>query len=129
MESTGDSPMKWVILSDQFFIGQKTVVAMADIDLELTRAEKAAILNGCGHLYRDRPMGKAGDLFSIQGKRFEIIDVSQRTLETVANNYYSMEGFTSPCDFMEAWKTGRPGRWEPEKRVYVHWFRLEGTGK
>lgn len=102
---------------------QKTALAMSGINLELTEREKTAILRGRGYVFRSRPLGRAGDEFSVDGKLFEIVDVSERTLATVARTYYTIDVFDPAADSIEGCKIMDSDRWEPEKAIYIHWFR------
>ncbi|RPJ36507.1 MAG: hypothetical protein EHM35_08005 [Planctomycetaceae bacterium] len=99
---------------------------MGTADLCLTPAEEKSILSGKRHIYKSVPCARAWDTFLVDGKRFEIIDVSERSLYTIANKYYPIEGCQSPHDFIRDWRAGHSGDWSPEQAVYVHWFRETG---
>jgi hypothetical protein len=94
------------------------------VNLHLTQEEEKRILNeGTRHVFRDAPMARAWDTFQVDGRRYEIIDVSERSLNTIADRYYRMEHCSSPDEFIRAWKAGNSGRWDPERMLYIHWFR------
>jgi hypothetical protein len=97
---------------------------MKDVDLHLTRDELEDILNkGTRHVFRSTPLGRAWDTFHVNGKRYEIIDVSERSMGTVANTYYRMENCSTPGEFIRRWKASHSGNWEPGQMLYIHWFR------
>lgn len=97
---------------------------MKDVDLHLTRDEVEDILNkGTRYIFRSTPECQAWDRFHINGKRYEIIDVSERSVGTIANKYYRLENYRSPEDFIRSWKASHPGEWKPGHMLYIHWFR------
>lgn len=95
---------------------------MADLDLALSAPERAAIGEGRTFLVRDRPAGRAGDVFAADGRRFEIVDVNERSLGSVADRLFVAAGYDSPEGFIAGWEASR-GRWDPGRKVYVCWFR------
>ncbi|OPY30037.1 MAG: hypothetical protein A4E28_00535 [Methanocella sp. PtaU1.Bin125] len=97
---------------------------MKDVDMHLTDDEIESIVKaGTRHVFRSAPMGRAWDTFHVNGKYYEIIDVSERSADTIARVYYRLENFNSPEDFIRVWKEGHSGRWEPKRMLYIHWFR------
>jgi|AGTN01.1.fsa_nt_gi hypothetical protein len=95
---------------------------MGTVDIRLTPAEIKCISEGTCHVYKSVPCGRPGDTFTVNDRRFEIIDVSERSLKAIANRYYRMEGYDSPADFLLDW-TAHYSLQDPECRIYVHWFR------
>lgn len=94
------------------------------VDLHLTQEEEKYILNqGTRHVFRNAPLARAWDTFQVNGKQYEIIDVSERPLNTVANSYYRMENYGTPEEFIGGWKARNSGKWDPEQVLYIHWFR------
>jgi hypothetical protein len=97
---------------------------MKDVDLQLTRDELDHVLNeGTCHVFRSTPLGRTWDTFRVNGRRYEIIDVSERSMGTIAHMYYRLENCNSPEDFIHNWKARHSGSWEPERMLYIHWFR------
>ncbi len=97
---------------------------MSTVNLHLTSAEEAGILNKRkGYVFKDRPWGKAGDTFSVDGRQFELIDVSERSLNNVSQKYHTMDGYATPSDFLSGWKTVYGSEGDPGSILYIHWFR------
>jgi hypothetical protein len=97
---------------------------MKDVDLHLTMEEVRDIIDeGTRHVFRSAPLGRAWDTFNINGKRFELIDVSERSVNAIANKYYRIEHYRSPEDFILGWKASHSGSCDPEQLLYIHWFR------
>ncbi len=97
---------------------------MKDVDLHLTSDELENILKeGTRHVFRSAPLGRAWDTFNVNGKRYELIDVSERSTGTVASMYYRLENCSSPEEFIRSWKASHAGSWKPEQMLYIHWFR------
>ncbi len=97
---------------------------MKDVDLHLTCDELENILKeGTRHVFRSAPLGRAWDTFHVNGNHYELIDVSERSMGTIANTYYRLENYSTPEDFIRSWKDSHAGRWEPEQMLYIHWFR------
>lgn len=97
---------------------------MKEIDLHLTCDETEKIVHeGIRHVYRTAPGGRAWDTFHTNGRRFEIIDVSERSAGTTASTYYRLEGCATPEDYIRGWKESHGGHWEPDQILYIHWFR------
>ena len=101
---------------------KKAAPVMADLELMLSKDEKAAIRDGRTFLLRGQPAGRAGDIFSAAGRRFEIVDVCERTLGSVADRLFVAAGYDSPEGFIAGWEASR-GHWDPDRKVYVCWFR------
>ena len=100
---------------------------MGTVDLRLTPAEQQSILRDRKrHVFKDTSRARAWDTFTVNGERFEIIDVSERSLGAIASAYYPIEGCRSPGDFIRAWKARHSGDWRPEQTVFIHWFREAG---
>ncbi len=95
-----------------------------DINLNLTQDEECRILaDRARHVFREAPVGRAWDIFGVNGKRFELIDVSERSLAVAASTYYRLERCGSPEDFIRRWKADHRGHWDPEQMIFIHWFR------
>ena len=101
---------------------KKAAPIMAELDFALDEDEKAAIREGRTFLLREQPAGRAGDVFSADGRRFEIVDVSERTLGSVADRLFVAAGYDSTEGFIVGWEAAR-GRWDPDQKIYVCWFR------
>ncbi len=76
---------------------------------------------------RNQKYGEVGDNFPLRsGARngvFVILAHTRHSLDYVAWNLYLVEGFKSYKDFVDVWLELHPkAGWEPEKRVWVHWF-------
>lgn len=99
-------------------------IAMGNVNIQLTQDEEADILKrGRGFVFKSTPQGRAGDTFSIDGRRFELVDVCERSLSMVSQQYYTIDGYSTPSDFSAAWKRAHRGVWDPDAKLYVHWFR------
>ncbi len=97
---------------------------MGNVNLHLTQDEESDILKkGRGYVFKSRPQGRTGDIFSIDGRRFELVDVCERSLSMISKQYYTLKGYSTPSDFAAAWKREHPGEWNPDAKLYVHWFR------
>lgn len=97
---------------------------MGNVNFHLTQDEEADILTkGRGFVFKNTPQGRAGDTFSIDGRRFELIDICERSLGTVSRQYYTIDGYSTPADFAAAWKRTHRVEWNPDAKLYVHWFR------
>jgi hypothetical protein len=97
---------------------------MNDVDMKLTNDERDCVLNkGTCHVFRSAPLGRTWDTFQVNGKRYEIIDISERSMSTIARVYYRLENYRSPEDFIRSWNASHSGRWESERMLYIHWFR------
>lgn len=96
---------------------------MGNVDLHLTQDEMADIMKkGRGYVFKESPQGRTGDTFSINGRRFELVDVCERPLSTIFRQYYTISGYTSPSDFAADLKRAH-GESASDSKLYVHWFR------
>jgi hypothetical protein len=85
---------------------------MGNVNLRLTHDEEADILKkGRSYVFKTTPQGRTGDTFSIDGRRFELIDVCERSMDSVSRQYHTMGGYSTPSDFDAAWKRGHSGKW------------------
>jgi len=78
---------------------------------------------------RTKRYGKEGDTFVVHlgqvDYKFELLAVFQLSLYDVASKLYYIEGAESPLAFRKVWEQIHPrSAWEPDKKVYVHLFRL-----
>ena len=97
---------------------------MSTVNMHLTPDEVSEVLGkGKTFVFKDRPCGKAGDKFSINGRTFELIDVSERSLNMISRYYHTMDGHPTSADFVSSWKAAHNGEWSPGAVLYVHWFR------
>jgi hypothetical protein len=96
---------------------------MTTVDLQLTQGEKERIVGGQSHVYKDTPHGHAGDIFNVDGKRFEIIDICERSMDRIAGKYGVLWEYGSLSSFIEERKASHPGPCEPEMALFIHWFR------
>lgn len=64
-----------------------------------------------------------GDRFKIGHRRYEVITVQQRKLGDVAAFLAVPEGFKNDLDFEAEWRKLYDNEYDPERLVYVHWFR------
>lgn len=85
---------------------------------------KRQILNGNKMMTsRRKRYGNRGDVFTIDGKAFRLIDVLRMQLSFVANNLFRQEGCTSNVEFVKIWRELHPMEgWTPELFVWVHVF-------
>jgi hypothetical protein len=91
--------------------------------MQFSETEKDDVVRqGKSHLYKPVPLGRPGDTFTVDGRQFEIVDVSERTLKAIASRHYRMDGYDSPEDFIRNW-TAHHSLQDPEFRLYIHWFR------
>jgi hypothetical protein len=96
---------------------------MATVDLQLTQAEKESIVKGKGHVFKDRSRARAGDLFNVDGKQFEIIDVCERSIERIARQYSLLLEYGSLSGYLEEWNASHSSPCKPEMPLFIHWFR------
>lgn len=84
---------------------------------------------------RNKRYGKIKDTFIInfwnddkvitESYKFELLAVFQLSLYDVGTQLYFIEGAESPSDFRKVWEDIYPkAGWQPDKKVYVHLFRL-----
>lgn len=100
------------------------MIKMGTVNLNLTPDEVTGILSkGKSYVFKDHPYGKAGDKFSINGRKFELIDVCERSLNVISRYYHIMDGYPTSADFVSGWKAAHSGEWDPGAVLYVHWFR------
>jgi hypothetical protein len=96
---------------------------MTTVDLQLTQTEKERIVRGQCHVYKDAPHGRAGDLFDVGGKQFELIDICERSMDRIARQYGLLREYGSLSGFIEEWEASHPGPCDPEMALFIHWFR------
>ena len=97
---------------------------MGTISLQLTPEEVTEVLGkGKTCVFKDHPYGKAGDRFFINGRTYELIDVSERSLDMISLYCHAIDGQPTSADFVSKWKAAHDGQWDPEALIYVHWFR------
>jgi hypothetical protein len=96
---------------------------MTMVDLQLTQSEKERIARGTGLVYKDAPCGRAGDIFTLDGKKYEIIDVCERSLNVVAKKYTVLGGYATIAEFVAAWEARHRSSCEPGMSLFIHWFR------
>jgi hypothetical protein len=96
---------------------------MGTIELELSEVEKDLIMGGRGFILKETPYGRAGDTFAISGRRFEIIDVCERSLGRISRQYPQI----SECDYLsgyiKGWEARHRRECEPGTSLFIHWFR------
>lgn len=71
---------------------------------------------------RNKKYGEIGDTFRIHGDLFRIVDIQNRKLSFIATNFYRLEGFEQPGDFVQIWQQLHNGTFDSAKVVYVHFF-------
>lgn len=97
---------------------------MGTVNLHLTPEEAAGIISkGKSYVFKDQPQGRAGDNFFVNGRKFELIDVCERSLSIISQSYHTLDGYPTSTDFISGWKAAHNGEWNPEAVRYVHWFR------
>ena len=105
---------------------------MSDIAIPFSPDMAHAAILGRKHCTsRNRRYGSVGDVFTLidhgEELHFRIIAIERRPLWEVAKHLHHPEGFLSSDYFMDAWARLHPRKgWEPDRRVWVHWFaRIE----
>jgi len=94
-----------------------TLPFMPDFEQPMLLAKKTATS-------RTRKYGEVGDTFHAFSHTFVLIAILEITLQAVAINFYPMEGFSSPQEFIDCWKRIHPRRgWQPDQQIYFHIFR------
>jgi hypothetical protein len=74
---------------------------------------------------RTKRYGDVGDMFVVDGQRFELTEISRLRLSCVAIRHYKDEGCATPIEFIDIWKQIHHLRgWEPYRVVWLHMFRL-----
>lgn len=96
---------------------------MRTVDLHLTEAEKDSILKGRGYVLKDTPYGRAGDTFAVDGKRFEIIDVNERSLNRLSRQCDSIIECGALSSYISERKTQNSTPDDPGTSIFIHWFR------
>lgn len=72
---------------------------------------------------RPRPMGLPGQMFVAFGARFCLDLVEPIRLEVVRDDFYQLEGLSSPKEFVEVWNSIHPFKgFNPTDTVYIHRF-------
>ena len=85
---------------------------------------------------RGSPKGKIGDTFEVwhpdvpksescryfATPLFRIIDIIEEDLIVVRNEYYRIEGFTTPEEFEHTWRQLHRGHFTTSKPYFVHFF-------
>jgi len=73
---------------------------------------------------RTTKYGSPGDEFEAFGYVFVIERHRRLRIEFVANQLYAVEGFDSPLEVLKEWRSIHTVEgFDPEQRVWVHWFR------
>jgi hypothetical protein len=97
---------------------------MSIVNLHLTPDEEAGILKkGKSYVFKARPQGRTGDIFAINGRQFELIDVCERSLSMISRQYHTMDGYASPSDFVAGRKDDHGDKQGLDTKLYIHWFR------
>ena len=73
---------------------------------------------------RTKRYGRVGDIFKAFREKFEIINVDKYFLGQATFLFSYKDGFESPDEMKEFWKKlhSRKG-FDPQQKVFVHWFR------
>lgn len=70
---------------------------------------------------RRNKKGEVGDYFLLDGKKYVLVEVRERTLYSVANLFHKDEGFESAEDFRKEWDLCYPDfRFNPYQTVWTH---------
>jgi hypothetical protein len=78
---------------------------------------------------RKEPFGEPGDWWEQDGARYRIVDVMEIQFGTVANDFYRVEGFTSPEPFQNFWERIHRGNLpDPWEMRYIHFFARIAEG-
>lgn len=103
---------------------------MAKITLSFTPEMEELIISGkkiC--TTRQEQKGAIGDTFTVRGSNYRIVDVQPYRMESIAANFYRLEGFSSRKDFVQYWDSlyGYPCHWDSIFLLFpVHFFTLIG---
>ncbi len=91
-------------------------------DIPISPVHRLALLNGTKlSITSLEKYGEEGTLFQAFGETFEIVKVVQCPLIWVASQFFKVEGFGSPDEFIEDWRQTYPDYiFEPEQTVYMH---------
>lgn len=74
---------------------------------------------------RTRRFGRPGDVLSTEVGRVELEAVEPIALGVAVEQFFADDGFSSPDDFKSFWNALHPRTgYRPERRVYLHRFRL-----
>jgi len=94
---------------------------MAEVEISFDERFRDALLDGSKICtVRRFKKGDEGDHFHTFGRIFFLTNVNEADLGEILL-YYEHMGFGSPTDALVFWKD-LTGRWEPDRRVWFHWF-------
>ena len=96
---------------------------MSKIDLDLSENEKERIIGGRGYILKETPYGRAGDTFAINGCRFEIIDVCERSLSRISRQYPLISECEYLSGYIKEWEARHRSQCEPGTSLFIHWLR------
>lgn len=72
---------------------------------------------------RNKRYGEPGNIFTAFGANFQLLEVTSKRLDTVADNW-RLEGCKSRADFIELWKEiNGPNAFIGDWLVWVHIFK------
>lgn len=72
---------------------------------------------------RSKPYGRVGDVLDSEAGALRIVALYQAKLSRVRDDFWAIEGCSSPVDFEAVWASIHPlTGWTPEKVVWVHEF-------
>ena len=74
---------------------------------------------------RTKRYGKAGEIFTAFGMKFEIMDIVKKPLDEIRTFFFDDEGFNNPKEFEIVWNKIHPKGYELQKDelFYFHTFK------
>ena len=70
-------------------------------------------------------LGAVGDWFEASRKRFVIATILTCTVEFTSKFLHKEKGFSSPEEFLTAWKGAHSEGADPHSKVFVHFFEMQ----
>ncbi len=96
---------------------------MVDIEIPFSREMAEAALAGRKiATTRSIIYGDPGDIFSIEGVRFMLVEVMPVPMYEVRARFYRLEGFSSPEEFEQTWRDLHRNVWRRDSFRYTHFF-------
>lgn len=101
---------------------------MTDVDIPFNEWSEERLREGRkAATCRTSRYGDPGDSFSAAGRQWTLTHVLRVPLHVVKDHFYELEGCESPEEFVDVWEDIHYRRgYDPEWRVWLHLFRLDG---
>jgi len=98
---------------------------MSEIKIPFNVWSKSRLSVGCKTATsRTKRYGKVGDVFIVDGIRYELILVVKLPLWFIADNFYKSEGAFSSQEFINVWISIHPRKgFDKNEYVWYHLFR------